>query len=103
MIQCQFTDLSATKLHPALVIHESNEDVTVAFISSRRPLHGSGPDLVITGDHPDFPGTGLKVPPVIRFDKVATLSRDLIEREIGEIPPTLAKEGSSVMQHIFHF
>ncbi len=103
LIQFPFTDLSATKLRPALVIHESDEDIVVAFISSRVPRQGSGSELVITGDHPDFLGTGLKVPSVIRFDKVATLSRDLIEGEIGEIPPTLAKECNSVMQHIFHF
>jgi len=38
LVHFPFTDLSATKLRPALVIHESDEDVVVAFISSRVPV-----------------------------------------------------------------
>nr|WP_321351599.1 type II toxin-antitoxin system PemK/MazF family toxin [uncultured Methanoregula sp.] len=103
LVHFPFTDLSATKLRPALVIHESDEDVVVAFISSRVPVQGSGSELMIASDHPEFPETGLKVPSVIRFDKVATLSRDLIEGEIGMIPPSLTAECNRVMQHFFHF
>lgn len=103
LVHFPFTDLSSTKLRPALVIHESDADVVVAFISSRVPAQDSGSELIIAETHPDFPRTGLKVPSVIRFDKVATLSRDLIEGEIGVIPPTLAKECNNIMQHFFHF
>ena len=37
LIHFPFTDMSALKLRPALVIHESDQDVVVAFISSRIP------------------------------------------------------------------
>ena len=86
LVHFPFTDLSATKLRPALVIHENDEDVVVVFISSRVSASGSDAALMIADDHPDFELTGLKVSSVIRFDKVATLSRDLVEGEIGEIP-----------------
>ncbi len=36
-------------------------------------------------DHPSFLSAGLKVSSVIKSDKIATLSKDLIEGEIGEI------------------
>lgn len=103
LVHFPFTDLSATKLRPALVLHESDNDVVVAFISSRVPPEGSGPELIIAEDHPDFMMTGLKVPSVIRFDKVATLSKDLAQGEIGRISPVLAEECNAAMQKIFHF
>jgi mRNA interferase MazF len=71
--------MSALKLRPALVIHESDQDVVVVFISSRIPKHRSESDLLISSDHPSFAGTGLKRTSMIKFDKVATVSRDLIE------------------------
>jgi mRNA interferase MazF len=75
--------MSGVKLRPALVIHESDRDVVVAFISSRIPKHRSDADLPISSDHPSFAGTGLKRSSVIRFDEVATVSRDLIKSGIG--------------------
>ena len=35
LIPFPFTDLTATKLRPALVLYEGEKDVVVAFISSR--------------------------------------------------------------------
>jgi mRNA interferase MazF len=103
LVHFPFTDLSATKLRPALVIHESADDVVVAFISSRVPAHVSESEFLITEQYPAFPETGLKVSSVIRFDKVATLSKDLIDGEIGEISPSLADECNNIMRHFFHF
>jgi hypothetical protein len=33
LVHFPFTDLTTTKLHPALILHESTDDVVVAFIS----------------------------------------------------------------------
>jgi hypothetical protein len=38
---------------------------------------------------------------VIKFDKVATVSRDLIEGGIGEINEELARECNAVLSRIF--
>jgi mRNA interferase MazF len=102
LVHFPFTDLSDIKLRPALVIHENDEDVVVAFISSRVPVQCSGSELFIPYNHPDFSLTGLKVSSVIRFDKIATLSRELLEGEIGGISPTIAKECNDVMKKFFH-
>lgn len=37
LVPFRFTDLTAAKLRPALVLNESEEDLVVAFISSRVP------------------------------------------------------------------
>jgi len=90
LIHFPFTDLSDSKLRPALVHHESNYDVNVAFISSKIPAPLQDSDFLVSMDHPSFLSTGLKVTSVIKFDKIATISKDLIEGEIGEITQDLA-------------
>jgi mRNA interferase MazF len=101
LVHFPFTDLTDSKLRPALVIHESRNDVIAAFISSRIPLESLHSNLRISSDHPEFPVTGLKVTSFIRFDKVATVSKELIEGEIGEIPKDLIQDCNEVMNEIF--
>jgi mRNA interferase MazF len=101
LIHFPFTDLTESKLRPALVIHESEHDVVVAFISSKIPGHLQDSDFLVSMDHPSFISTGLKVSSVIKFDKIATISKDLIEGEIGEITRDLADECNLVLSRIF--
>jgi mRNA interferase MazF len=91
LIPFPFTDLTSTKLRPALVLYENEKDVVVAFISSR--IEKTGPtDIVIDKTHPEFKQTGLKVESVLKIDKIATLSKELIIGEIGEVGPKVKKE-----------
>ncbi len=91
LIPFPFTDLTSSKLRPALVLHEGEKDVVVAFISSRvakaKPL-----DVLINEAHSEFEGTGLKLSSTIKLDKIATVSKDLILGEIGKAGPKLKKE-----------
>ena len=89
LIPFPFTDLTNYKLRPALVIHEGDKDVIVAFISSRIPNTLSEYEIVISKDHPEFKLTGLKVDSVIKLNKIATVLRDLVYGEIGELGPIL--------------
>jgi mRNA interferase MazF len=101
LIHFPFTDLTESKLRPALVIHESENDVVVAFISSKIPGHLQDSDFLISMDLPSFISTGLKVSSVIKFDKIATISKDLIEGEIGEITRDLADGCNPLLSRIF--
>jgi mRNA interferase MazF len=103
LIHFPFTDLTDSKLRPALVIHESDDDVVVAFISSRMPDIIEDSDCQISMDHPSFLSTGLKVSSVIKFDKIATIAKELIEGEIGQITEDLAKECNIHLRRIFSF
>ena len=70
-----FTDLSGDKRRPAPVVSRDNDrrtDLVVAFITSVRR---NGPDMAALDPQP---GTGLKVPSLVRFDKLATLDRSVI-------------------------
>jgi len=103
LIPFPFTNLTATKLRPALVLFEGERDVVVAFISSRVPEEPAPTDITINENHPEFKLTGLKVPSVIRLDKVATISKDLILGEIGEIGVKLKKEINKKLTEVFKF
>ncbi len=87
LVPFPFTDLSALKKRPALILLDRDLDVLVAFISSQVPAV----PVLITSKHPEFSRTGLKKDSVIRLDKLATLAKSIILGEIGEIGPKLKK------------
>jgi mRNA interferase MazF len=103
LIPFPFTNLTATKLRPALVLFEGERDVVVAFISSKVPRELGPTDIIVDETHPDFKLTGLKVASVIRLDKVATISKELVLGEIGEIGVKLKKEINRTISEAYRF
>lgn len=85
LVPFSFTDLTAAKLRPALVIYEGEEDVVVAFISSKVPSELSEVDVLVTKKDTGFKKSGLKVDSLIKLDKIATVLKDLIVGELGEL------------------
>ena len=101
LVPFPFTDLSASKLRPALILYEGDRDVVVAFISSKIPSKPAEPDVVITKNHPEFMLSGLKVDSVIKLDKIATISKNLIIGEIGEAGESIREEVNKKLCKIF--
>lgn len=85
LVPFPFTDLTAAKLRPALVIYEGEEDVVVAFISSKAPSELSAVDVLIAKGNSGFKESGLKLDSVIKLDKIATVLKDLVVGELGEL------------------
>ena len=78
-----FTNLSGDKRRPALVVSQNNQrraDLVVCFITS---VPRTGPDMAPMAS---TLGTGLKVPSVVRFDKLATLDGAVIAGKLGDAP-----------------
>jgi mRNA interferase MazF len=71
---------------------KATKDVVVAFISSRSPDRPSPESVIVSDRHQEFKLTGLKSPSVIRLDKVATVLKDLVVGEIGEVDDSLRRE-----------
>lgn len=95
-----FTDLSGAKTRPALVVSTDNDrrtDLILCFITS---VPRSGPDMVPLDA---LPGTGLKVPSVVRFDKIATLDRSIIVGPIGAAPGDWLAEHAATFRRVFGF
>jgi mRNA interferase MazF len=95
-----FTDLTASKRRPALVISTENDrrtDLVVAYITS---VPRSDPDAM-----PLAPsvGTGLKVPSLVRFDKIATIDRDIVAGRLGSADPEWLAQARKVFFGVFGF
>ena len=96
-----FTDLTKAKLRPALVILESKDDVVVCFISSKVKDTISDTEILLSSELTEFEFTGLKTDSVIRLDKVATILKELVIGEIGNIRDELRKEINIKLSKIY--
>jgi len=92
LVPFPFTDLTAAKLRPALIIHEGMEDVVVAFISSKVQSELSEVDVLISKKNAGFKKSGLKVDSFIKLDKIATVLKDLVVGELGELDEEARRE-----------
>lgn len=100
LVPFPFTDLTAAKLRPSLVLYEGDKDIICAFISSKTPSKPSEIDVLITKNHYGFKTAGFKVDSVIKLDKIATVLKDLIVGEIGEINEEIRKEVNKKLRKI---
>lgn len=106
LIPFPFTDLTSTKLRPALIISKTSiksEDVILAFITSKTKQKPAPHEYRITTRDIFFNQTGLKVESIIRFDKLATLNKKLILGELGLLPPIVLKKARSHILSAFGF
>lgn len=95
-----FTDLTGDKRRPALVVSDDNDrrpDLIVCFITS---VPRTGPDMASIQP---TSGTGLKVPSVVRFDKLATLERSVIAGKIGHATAEWLSAHSATFFAVFGF
>jgi len=97
LIKYPFTDLSSTKVRPAIVVSSDEftnhgEDAIFVCISSQtRNLLPT--DLILSPSDPEFRNTGLKKASSIKIGKIICLSKSLASRLLGEA-------GSSTMLKI---
>jgi len=97
-----FTDLTGAKVRPAVVISRTDrpgDDVILAFVSSVVPTRPLPTDLVVHPSHPDFGETGLKVPSIIKCDKLATVQRRIILGELGQLSATQIRDLEQCLRH----
>jgi mRNA interferase MazF len=95
LVPFPFTDLTAEKLRPAIIVSPDPQDfdVIIAFISSIVPSGELPPvDFLLTSNHPDFPQTGLKKASVFKMKKLLTIERTKIIRRLGKVSPAIQKE-----------
>ena len=87
LVPFPFTDLSTTKLRPAVVlwVDSSVIDVTLCFISSQNVNTISSEEFIIEATDPEFILTGLKVTSKVRVSRIVTVERNLITRKIGKL------------------
>ena len=104
LIPFPFTDLTGTKVRPALIVSSNvlkGEDIVLVFISSLKTKNLLSTDLLITTSHKDFKQTGLKEESILKIDKIATLDKKIILGELGEISRDIQKEVDQKLKIVF--
>ena len=80
LIPFPFTDLTGNKTRPAIILIDSEENVTVCFITSQLNYQNEF-DIHIQPS----PLNGLKKPSIIRLSKLATIDKELVIGLLGEL------------------
>lgn len=80
LIPFPFTDLSGNKYRPAVILIDSEDDVTVCFITTQLTWRS---EFDITLHPSEF--NGLKKESLIRLNKFATIDKELIIGRLGTL------------------
>lgn len=96
LITFPFTDLSGSKLRPAIVLADSSFDVTVCFITTHIGWKEST-DVLLT----PTVRNGLKKQSLIRTNKIATLHKFLFKGLLGRLEPNEITELNSKLKILF--
>ncbi|ACB54346.1 putative plasmid maintenance toxin/cell growth inhibitor [Crocosphaera subtropica ATCC 51142] len=103
LVPFPFTDLSTTKLRPAVVlwVDLSGIDITVCFISSQNINNLGAEEFLIETTHPEFSKTGLKMTSKVRVSRIVTIERNLITRKLGELNISLLQTLNNRLKNTF--
>lgn len=96
LISFPFTDLSGSKLRPALILTQSELDITVSFITTqigRREVT----DVLLKPTS----SNGLKKQSLVRTSKIATLDRSLVVGLLGKISQTEITDLNGKLKSLF--
>ena len=84
LIPFPFSDLSGSKKKPAVILIESVEDVTIAFITTQIKWNSENDILLQPSDL-----NGLKKVSLIRLNKLATIDKGLVIGRLGSLERSL--------------
>lgn len=96
LITFPFTDLSGTKLRPAVVLIDTQIDITVCFITTQTQWQESS-DLIIDPS----PSNGLRKRSLVRTTKIATLDKTLAKGLLGKLNASELNMLDSNLKNIF--
>ncbi|MBE9111227.1 type II toxin-antitoxin system PemK/MazF family toxin [Nodosilinea sp. LEGE 07298] len=87
LVNFPFTDLSQTKLRPAIVlwINPRGGDVVVCAITSQKIDRLDEDEFKLDAGDPEFSKTGLRVSSKVKTTRIATLNRQLVTRKLGDL------------------
>ena len=93
LVRFPFTDLTSTKLRPALVLAVHREDAVVLGIFSRVPAGTLRRTWVLMDDrHPAFPQTGLKKTSLLKAEKIAVVHESVFQKRLGRLAPDVVAQ-----------
>jgi len=96
LIRFPFTDLSGSKLRPAIVLCQNERDITVCFITTQFQRREST-DITLQPSS----GNGIKKASLAKVSKVATLDKILAPGKIGSLDSSQLMELNSKLIQVF--
>jgi mRNA interferase MazF len=96
LITFPFTDLSGTKLRPAVILIETAIDITVCFITAQTNWQESS-DMIIDPS----PSNGLRKRSLLKTNKIATLDKTLAKGLLGNLSQNELNELDNNLKIIF--
>ena len=88
LVRFPFTDLTTTKLRPAVVLATHGDDLTIVGIFSRLQQPSQQTWVVLSSQDPTFFETGLKTTSVIKAERIAVIEQSVIVRKLGSLSPS---------------
>jgi mRNA interferase MazF len=103
LVQFPFTDLTQTKLRPALVLHANLTlgEITLCFVSSQNINNLSPEEFAILTSDEEFRETGLRISSKVRVTRIVTLQSRLILRRLGKLGDQHIKQLNNIMKQVF--
>ncbi|MDI6769772.1 MAG: type II toxin-antitoxin system PemK/MazF family toxin [Anaerolineales bacterium] len=104
LVPFPFDDLSSSKVRPAICLTDPigpYDHIILAFITSRVPDNPLETDLVIDSSNGDFASTGLHVSSTIQLHRLMTVTKGLLRRELGTLPPRLQADVNDRLRKLF--
>lgn len=96
LITFPFTDLSSTKLRPAVILAETEFDITTSFITTQIEWR-ENTDIVVNPTSEN----GLKKQSLIRTGKIATLDKSLAKGLLGKLSDIELSELNQKLKILF--
>ena len=97
-----FTDASATKLRPVLIVsgsrHNKGSDVVAVPISSQ-PAQNDRYSVFV--DSLEASQAGLRCPSAVKWSKPTTIDRRVIIRRLGELPNSILNDVLAKLRSMF--
>ncbi|MFL5245325.1 MAG: type II toxin-antitoxin system PemK/MazF family toxin [Gemmataceae bacterium] len=104
LVPFPFDDLSGTKVRPAVCLTDAighHRHVVLAFLTTQAPSFEIASDLTLDSSHPDFAATGLRFASTLRLHRLMTAVTSIIQRELGQLSPSLQLEIDTRLRGLF--
>lgn len=104
LVPFPFTDLTAVKQRPAVILSSSqfnrkHKDVIVAAITSHLSGKRADDEYLLNTQEQKF--AGLPQSSIVKLGKIVTIDQSLIRKSIGNISVNTRKHLISILSHIF--
>ena len=96
LITFPFTNLSGSKLRPAIVLTETNLDITVCFITSQINWQEQTDIVLFPNDQ-----NGIKKQSLVRTSKIATIDKALAQGLLGRLSANEITELNNKLKILF--